>query len=321
MRTLSGLNVVQPGMLTLLTDAGRLGQHGIGLTTGGPMDRQAFLWANRLCGNDLNATALEVSVGGLVLEAQTDTTLAVTGAELPLSLNRKPAAHWRTHSVRAGDRIELGFARQGLRAYLAVAGGFAVTPRFGSTATVVREGIGGLDGQGSALKAGDRLPCAAHPQHPQWQLPETARPEYAQPLRVRVIPGYQQADFDPVQQAIFFSSLYTVSKNCDRMGYRLEGPAVKTVLRGMLSEGICLGAIQIPADGQPIVLLHDRQTIGGYPKIGSVLSLDLDALTQLAPGGQVGFEAISMAEAHNALLLARYRFETTPLQALAQDGE
>nr|HPQ96624.1 allophanate hydrolase [Thiolinea sp.] len=178
------LNVVQPGMLTLLTDAGRLGQHRIGLTTGGPMDRQAFLWANRLCGNDLNATALEVSIGGLVLEAGVDTTLAVTGADLPLSINRRSAERWRTHQIRAGDRIELGFARRGLRACLAVAGGFAVPPCFGSTATVVREGIGGLDGQGSALKAGDQLPCQAHPQHPQWQLPEAARPEYGQAVTV-----------------------------------------------------------------------------------------------------------------------------------------
>lgn len=311
---MSGFNVVQPGLLTLIQDAGRFGYHGIGLTTGGPLDREAFFWANRLCENALEATALEVSFGGLVLEAQVDTRIAVTGAQMPLKIAGQEAAAWETHAVKAGDKIELGFATAGSRAYLAVAGGFNVAAQFGSTATVAREGVGGLAGE--KLQQGDQLVCAASSSEPRWQVPVAARPNYGKFAELRVILGYQQASFDSVQQALFFSSEYTLSDRADRMGFRLEGQPVKSTLDGILSEGICHGAIQIPADGQPIVLLNDRQTIGGYPKIGSVIARDTARLAQLMPGAKVIFTQISMEEAHNINCLETRRFMTTELVAL-----
>ena len=296
------LTVRQPGLLSLLQDAGRIGRHRIGLTTGGPLDAGAFNLCNRLLGNSPGSTCVEVSFGGLELEAQTATFICVTGASMPLTINGCEQPRYRVLPLEPGDIVQLGFAEAGCRAYLGVADGFNIEPSFGSTATVVREGIGGLNG--GKLNAGDTLPCAAtHERHIRF-LPTELQPHYHDTVTVRVIPGYQQANFSRLEQRRFFSSAYQVSERCDRMGYRLEGPAIHCDREGILSEGICHGAIQIPADGQPIVLLNDRQTIGGYPKIGSALSLDTAPLAQLRPGGTVYFTPITLHAAHNALHLA-----------------
>lgn len=307
--------VKAPGILSLLLDAGRFGQHEIGLTNGGPLDPTAFKWANRICGNSYNATAIEVSVGGLTLESQQDTQVALCGAELPLTINGKAADRWQTHAIKTGDKIAVGFGQEGgNRAYLAVQGGFQIKPQFNSSATVVREGVGGLHGK--ALAKGDVLPLAEFQPQAILNLAAEHRPEYLTQVELRVVPGYQQPHFSQLKQRLFFSSEYTVGELCDRMGYRLEGVDVSADINGILSEGICTGAIQVPADGQPIVLMNDRQTIGGYPKIGSVLSLDLAKLAQLSPGDRVRFTAISIDDAHQALLLAQRRFDLTPLETL-----
>lgn len=296
------LEVIQPGVLSLLQDSGRFGQHRIGLTNGGPLDPEAFNYCNRLLANEAGSTAVEISFGGSQFEARVDTFICVTGAQMQLRINDKLKPLWAVHRLVAGDRITLDFAEHGCRAYLGVAGGFNVEPSFGSTATVVRENIGGLNGD--KLRAGDLLPCAPVTERRYHYLPPAQQPRYHDRVTVRVIPGYQQAHFSRLQQRRFFSHAFTVSERCDRMGYRLEGPAISCDVDGILSEGICFGAIQIPADGQPIVLLNDRQTIGGYPKIGSALSLDAARLAQLRPGGIVNFAPISPHGAHNALHLA-----------------
>ncbi len=297
------LKVIQPGILALLQDAGRIGMHRIGLTNGGPLDPVAFEQCNRLLQNPPGSTALEISFGGLQLESRVDTFICLTGAPMPLRINGAVQPGWEVLPVQAGDSISVEFAERGCRAYLGVADGFAVEPSFGSTATVVREGIGGLDGD--KLKSGDILPCSEVRARRRRYLPQPHWPHYAEEITVRVIPGYQQKLFSRIQQRRFFSHRYTVSDRCDRMGYRLEGPAIECDVDGILSEGICFGAIQVPADGQPIVLLNDRQTIGGYPKIGSALSLDAARLSQLRPGGKVHFAPISPHAAHNALHLAQ----------------
>ncbi|AFU99559.1 biotin-dependent carboxyltransferase family protein [Simiduia agarivorans] len=303
---MSHLQVLQPGMLALLMDTGRTGQHGLGLTTGGPLDAPAFFWANTLAGNPANATAIEVAVGGLELRANTDLMIAVTGAEVPLTIDGQKAALWTSHWVNRDSKIKLGFASKGARAYLAANGGFDVAPQFGSTATVVREGIGGLNGK--PLAAGDSLTVHDCPDgHPLVTLPEALRPQYPDQPVLRVIEGYQADQFSPAAKAVFYSSDYTLSPQCDRMGFRLQGPKLACAISGIVSEGISLGAIQVPADGQPIVLLHDRQTIGGYPKIGNVFSGDLYQLGQLMPGASVRFAPMSLEQAHAELLLARRR--------------
>ncbi|MCX2981068.1 biotin-dependent carboxyltransferase [Halieaceae bacterium IMCC14734] len=309
---MTGLRVLQPGMLSLLQDGGRFGQHRLGLTCGGPLDLPAQRCANALLHNPLDTTALEISFGGLQLEVLHDTMIAVTGGDSPFTINGAEREIWRSHAVRAGDMLGFGFARRFCRCYLAVAGGFTVTPQFGSTSTVPREGIGGLNG--NRLAKNDVLPCVQTAARPCLNLPIEQRPHYSDQIQVRVIPGYQQQQFSRLQQRRFFSARYQVTDRADRMGYRLHGPAISCDIEGILSEGICHGAIQIPADGQPIVLLNDRQTIGGYPKIGSALSLDTALLGQLMPGAEVSFTAVTQYTAHNALHLAASRYSR--LQAL-----
>jgi len=281
------------------------------------MDRSAFRWANLLCENPMDSASIEVTVGGLVLESKVKTTLAVTGADIPLSINKQPAPLWQSHSINPGDLIELGFARSGNRAYLAIGGGFQADPIFNSVATVPREGLGGLHADGTALKSGDLLPCQRIENTSLWQLPENLRADYREnSALLRVVLGYQQERFSETQQQLFFNSEYSVTKYSDRMGYRLEGAEIIPAIEGILSEGICLGAIQFPPDGQPIVLLNDRQTMGGYPKIGSVLSVDIGKLAQLSAGGTVRFEAISIDQAQSLLAENEKQFVSNQLLKL-----
>lgn len=312
---MSGFSVLKPGFLTLITDLGRFGYHRIGVTSGGPVDASAFRWANRLLGNPANAVMLEVSIGGLVLEAQLETRIAVTGAETRLTVNGESKPLWCCHRVRNGDRIELGFARDGCRSYFAVAGGLLVAPTFGSATTVLRESLGGLNGE--KLTAGDQLHCAAATDGPLLMLPESERPDYSAELALRVIPVCRHGTFSRAQKRRFFSAEYTVTDRCDRMGYRLNGATIEPAVDGILSEGVCLGTIQVPADGQPIVLMNDRQTIGGYPKIGAVLSLDVASLGQRMAGARVSFRPITPAAARDALLSAERRFRQTELVRLS----
>jgi biotin-dependent carboxylase-like uncharacterized protein len=305
------IQIIQGGILSLLQDTGRIGKHRIGLTTGGPMDPQAFSWCNRLLQNEADSSAIEVSFGGLQVEVNDDTYICATGAPMPLTINNKDKDLWCVHRVYAGDTVALGFSPVGVRTYLGVANGFSVSPSFGSTATVMREHLGGL--RGDKLVAGDKLPCSAGLARRLLYLAQENQPAYDDSITVRVVLGYQQQYFSRLQHRRFFGNTYQVSDRCDRMGYRLEGPEISCDIEGILSEGICYGAIQIPADGQPIALLYDRQTIGGYPKIGSALSIDAARLAQLKPGGCVQFAAISTHAAHNALHLMRRYEQRTPV--------
>lgn len=310
------IEILAPGILSLIQDAGRFGQHGIGLTSGGPMDPTAFKWANRLLHNDPHATALEVTVGGIKIKSHGRTRVAITGARVGVSINGRAQPQWQSLDLNPGDTLALAYATEGCRIYLAVAGGFTLAKQFGSNSTVVREGVGGLNGQ--ALRAGDTLACGGlsgpYPAHQ--CLPAPLRPHYCDQVTLRVIRGYQQAHFSRREQALFFQSEFKVGASCDRMGYRLSGPRVRCDMDGILSEGICLGAIQVPKDGQPIILLNDRQTIGGYPKLGSVLSLDLAKLAQLGSGGRVKFAAITIDDAHNLLALAQHKFANSQTESL-----
>ena len=307
---MSTFKVLNPGVMSLLQDAGRYGQHNIGLTVGGPMDPFAFNWANRLCQNSDNSTVIETTIGGLQLEAMQATQIAFTGALTQVSVNNQDRPMWQTLNIKAGDKIKLGFASQGARIYLAVAGGFDVEAQFGSTATVVREGIGGLTGalsSGKGLAKEDVLASHKAAAISPLVMPKLAIPNYDAECVLHTVLGYQEASFSRVDKASFFSSEYTVSERADRMGYRMLGPEVRSSTTAMLSEGICHGAIQVPADGQPIVLLNDRQTIGGYPKLGSVMARDTAKLAQLTQGKKLRFEPITIEDAHGMNQIQKYK--------------
>ncbi|MBA4503026.1 5-oxoprolinase subunit C family protein [Marinobacterium marinum] len=300
--------VIDPGMIALVQDGGRAGYQHLGVTTGGPMDEHAFDWANWLLGNPRGSAALEITYGMLVLEALSDMTFALAGADLGATLNGKPLLPWQQYQVQAGDRLKFGTPENGLRAYLAFPGGIQTVARLGSAATVTREKLGGLDGSGKPLQRGDRLLSMESAVAEQRAMPDWAIPDYSEPLKMGLILGYQYECFSITQRMKFFTAPYTVTSNIDRMGYRLQGEPVASEQNGIISEGIALGAVQIPQDGQPIVLMRDRQTIGGYPKIGCVFSLDLAKLAQRKPGDIVEFRLMDVAEAENRRMLYDRQF-------------
>lgn len=296
--------VLKPGLLSLIQDRGRFGFQHQGLTTGGVLDEYAANWANRLLGNDLAAPVIEITLGNMQLEAMKDTVVVLTGAVMPVFLNDQPVAQWQLLMISAGDILRLGWASSGQRSYLAVWGGFQVAPVFGSVSTVVREHVGGL--VGAAIKVNDILPY--RPCQPfsmtgalHHGAPKSAIPDYDQSIQIRVIQGNQISQFSAEDQAVFFAGVYRLTADSDRMGYRLSGPAIHYDGPGLLSEGIAYGAIQIPPDGQPIIMLKDRQTIGGYPKIGAVLPLDAYRLSQMKTGGSVHFAPISLDQAQSLM--------------------
>lgn len=288
---MSAFVVLNAGVLATLQDQGRFGYAHLGLTQGGPADYVSYRIADLLVQNASPSCQIEVSVGGLSLLSLTDTVFCVTGATVPLRINGQPRALWHSHRVKKDDVIELGFATAGLRCYLAVAGGFRLPRCFGSNSTVLREKVGGIDG--AALRVGQFLPAKASYRPLLFALPEVYWPEFSAPLQLALMPGYQHSWFTDEQWQQLCNTEYRVSASADRMGYRLEGKALELQPRALLSEGICYGAVQIPAEGKPIVLLNDRQTLGGYPKPGVVLARHAAALAQRSQGCSVHFYPFS----------------------------
>ena len=302
------IQIQESGVLSLLQDRGRFGRHDIGLTTGGPLDLNAYRICNKLLGNSENSTVIETTLGGLSITALADHVICVTGAPVSMTVNDQSLPLWTCHKIKLGDRVSIRAGESGLRNYLGIAGGFNVKKTFGSTSTVLREGIGGTNG--GKLASGDILDCLSGDQQPLMRLSVEQYPSYPSQLSLRVVKGYQIDSFPEIDIVRFFSNRFQISDQCDRMGYRLSGPSITSNCHALSSEGISLGAIQIPTDGQPIVLLNDRQTIGGYPKLGSVISLDIAKLSQLRPGDWVDFKPISIETAHNLLHLNEYFIQT-----------
>jgi antagonist of KipI len=287
------MTVTRAGMLTTVQDLGRPGHRAAGVPLSGAMDAFALRVANWLVGNPGNAAGLEFTLLGPELVFSHDTLVATGGGDfggLPW---------WQPSVVRAGVPVKLTSARRGCRGYLAVAGGFAVAPVLGSRSTFLRAGFGGL--QGRALHDGDRLPApeAGRRIVGHWHLDERILPPYAPAPTVRVVRGAQADEF----HGELFSGEFKVSPQSDRMGVRLVGPAlVRGDTSELLSATVVPGTIQVPPDGQPIVLMADAQTIGGYPQVAHVIRVDLPLIAQLRPGDTVRFREVTLAEAHEALL-------------------
>ncbi len=295
------LEVLNPGLLTTVQDAGRKGWARYGVPPSGPLDEVAFTAANILAGNSPDAAALEITLSGPLLRVARECLIAVCGATFDLWVGTLPVPLWHAVYVRAGRIITFGTRRSGARAYLAVSGGIALPPFLGSQATYLPGGFGGLEGR--ALQAGDRLPLGETAVRDLlaragrvW--PADRRPPYTSQPTLRVVLGPQDEHFTAEGLATFLNSTYRLTQDVDRMGARLQGPPIThRGITGIVSDGVVTGSIQVPPDGQPIVMLADHQTTGGYPKIATVIRADLPLLAQLAPGDEVRFTAISLAEA------------------------
>lgn len=288
------LEIIEPGFLTTVQDAGRFGWLRFGVPPSGPLDAAAFDAANALVGNAANAAGLEITWIGPTLRVTRDALIAVCGADFELWVDRLPVPTWYSVVMRAGQVLRCGERRSGARAYLAVDGGIALPPYLGSQATYLPGGFGGLEGR--ALRAGDRLPL--HPGNGDpftragsaW--PKAHRPPYSAVPTLRVILGPQAEAFSEAGMMTFLNAAYTLSPTSDRMGARLNGPQIAHAGEtDIVSDGIIAGCIQVPPDGQPIIMLADHQTTGGYPKIATVIQADLPLLAQLMPGDCVRFQA------------------------------
>ncbi|EKT4464997.1 biotin-dependent carboxyltransferase [Pseudomonas putida] len=277
--------------LCQVQDAGRFGVRHLGVTQGGALDWVALRWANWLLGNALDAPVVEVTLGGFGVVAEQDCTLALAGADLDAQVDGQPVRPWRSVRLAKGQRLSLHQPRQGARAYLAAPGGFQAEEVLGSCATVVREGLGGLNGQGAALTKGQVLAFAGS--SPTLRaVPESLRPDYQGTPALDLVMGAQIGQFSGTSLFEAFNRDWTLDSRADRMGVRLLGPQLIHQGAPMISEGIPLGAVQVPPDGQPIVLLNDRQTIGGYPRLGALTPLALARLAQCLPGAVVRFRAV-----------------------------
>ncbi|WP_298717199.1 biotin-dependent carboxyltransferase family protein [uncultured Oceanisphaera sp.] len=303
------LTIQQPGPLSTLQDGGRFGVRRLGVTQGGPADLHAWAWANWLLGNPWGSPALEITLGGLTLSAEQPCTLALCGADMQARRNEQPLPNWRAFELNAGDTLTLSMARLGVRAYLAVVGGFIAEKVLGSTSCVVRDGLGGHQGDGSALAAGDRLAFAPTTQTiPDRHLPTGVIPDYNAEPRLALIPGAQFRFFDDHSLIHAFRQPWRLDPRSDRMGIRLQGSLLHCSMDSMISEGIALGAVQVPPDGQPIVLLNDRQTIGGYPRLGTLTPLACARLAQCRPGQPLWLTTSTASEAQQEYRAFRAQF-------------
>lgn len=293
---MTGLRIDKTLGFAQLQDQGRFGVRHLGVTQGGALDWIAADWANRLLSNQADCAVLEMPFGGITLHCQQHSTLALTGADLQATLDGQPLPAWQSFAVAPGQQLILGAPRSGARGYLAAPGGFEAPQVLNSRSEVRREQLGGLHGDGSPLRQGDVLsignarpaPAAVPPQH---------IPDYSEAICLDLILGAQIALFSGQSLFALFNQQWEVDQRADRMGLRLLGPALRYLGPAIISEGIPLGAVQVPPDGQPIILLNDRQTIGGYPRLGALTPVSVARLAQCLPGQQLCLKPTTNARA------------------------
>ncbi|WP_053372698.1 biotin-dependent carboxyltransferase family protein [Paenibacillus sp. FJAT-27812] len=316
------IKVVRPGLLVTVQDLGRFRYQKYGVVAGGAMDTGASRAANLLVGNEGHEAVLEITLTGTELVLEQDTLLAICGARMLVTADGEELPLWRPALVRAGTVIKFGACESGCRSYFAVAGGWDVPEVMGSKSTYLRGAIGGYKGR--ALKAGDVL-AAGDPSLlsermkeslqigwrgygsfavPLWHASHFAIADNLADPIIRALPGTHYERFTAESKSRLFSQSFQISVQSDRMGYRLEGNHKLELAAPLelLSEAVASGTIQVPADGNPIVLLADRQTTGGYPRIGQVATVDIAVFAQLKPGDRFRFEWITQQEAEELYL-------------------
>ncbi|MCR8938454.1 biotin-dependent carboxyltransferase family protein [Brevibacillus laterosporus] len=323
------IRVIKPGLLTLIQDQGRFGFRKYGVVTSEAMDPMALRIANMLVGNAEQLATLEMTLTGAELAFEHDSLIAITGADLSFTINGERLPMWRPIFVRSGTVVKGGGCRTGCRAYLAIAGGIEVEQVLGSRSTYARAGMGGY--QGRSLQAGDYI-SVGEPANVtraflekwynklakqtslrswtsvDWSVSADCLATYRRNPQVRISRGTHFSLFTSESQQNLFQSPYKITPQSDRMGYRLQGAMLDLVEPiELLSEAVAFGTIQVPAEGYPIILLADRQTTGGYPRIGQVATVDLPILAQMKPGEEIMFTEIERDESEK-LLMEREQF-------------
>lgn len=307
---MAALHVVKPGLQTTIQDRGRWGFQSLGVPVAGPMDPCSHRIANALVGNDPDAATLEITLIGPEVAFEDERVVAVAGAEFVLTLDGRLERGNTAFVAPAGSRLRFGPRARGSRAYLAIAGGVSVTPTLGSRSTHLVSRTGGLDGR--ALVAGDDVPLGELEVRLKRDATAIAsRRRLADGIvalpdkhaRVRVLPGPQRERFADEALDALQSAPYTIASDSDRMGFRLQGPPLAHRFGAdILSDATPLGVVQVPASGQPVLLMADRQTTGGYPKIATVIAADIGLAGQLGPGDTISFEVCSRRSALAALI-------------------
>lgn len=297
-----GFTVKSPGMSTTVQDRGRYGYQASGVPVSGAMDMFALELANILVGNSRNEACLEALMTGPTLEFDDSGVIAVTGADMDARLNKQPVEMNKALYVRSGDVLSFSSAENGNYCYIAFAGGMDIKPVMGSRSTYIKAGLGGYEGR--KLRQGDKIKLRDHVgKLHNMSMRYFKREKYQPNVTLRVVMGPQDDYFTKEGLDTFLNSSYTVTSEFDRMGCRLKGSMVETKNGSdIISDGICIGAVQIPRHGQPIVMLSDRQTAGGYTKIATVISCDLSKLVQCPIGGTVAFKPVSVKEAHEVYI-------------------
>jgi KipI family sensor histidine kinase inhibitor len=294
--------VIKPGLLTTIQDIGRWGHQAVGVPVSGPMDDVSYRLANLIVGNPSGAAVLEATVVGPELRIDTETIIAITGADLAATLDGTPLPLNGAVHCPAGCVIRCGERRNGARAYIAFDGGIATAPTLGSRATHLVGELGGVAGR--AVKGGDVIPLQSRTPLSPKPKPRAIAPTAMGGARLRVLLGPQDEYFAPAAVETLQRTRFTITSQSDRMGYRLAGRAriERAAHQEMISDATFIGAIQVPPSGDPILLMADRQTTGGYPQIATVITADLPLAGQLAPGDWIEFQLCTRAEAIAALV-------------------
>lgn len=290
--------VLKLGLFTTVQDTGRFGYLKYGVPISGAMDTFSLVAANLLVENNPNDACLEITLIGPELKALTKTYIAITGGDAETKINGQNVPMWQTLQVKEGDIISFGKMKSGCRAYLSIKGGINTPLVLGSRSTYVRGGFGGINGR--QLKSGDVIEgIASTPLKTEYSMPEELIPRYTGKFTVHVILGPQADMFTENGITTFLSNPYKVTSEADRMGYRLEGPLIKHKTKAdIVSDALLPGAIQVPKNGKPILIMRDAQTTGGYPKIAVAITQDISLLGQAKPNDTIEFSKTTMRSAH-----------------------
>ena len=306
------IRVLHSGLLTTIQDIGRYGSQKFGVIVSGAMDSYSLRLANLLVGNKENEATLEITLFGTTLQFDEDTLISITGGDFLPTIDGKKVLSWRPILVKKNSVLKFNSAIKGSRAYVAFAGGIDIPEIMESKSTYLRANIGGFKGRalqkgdifsvGEVSEIGEKLIEQLKNSDATWSVDFNNLIRFEQNQYIRVLKGTEFNRFDQKSQNTFFERPYTLTVQSDRMGYRLDGPTLSLAENfELLSEGVTFGTVQIPSNGQPIILMADRQTTGGYPKIAQVITADLPSLAQIQPTGTIRFKEITLAEAENEI--------------------